>query len=399
MTIAGRFATARITNRSVRLGITTFFILRIWFFLLGALGVLFTPIHTEMRQFENPVYEEELNSTWFQRFFLSPNYRYDTAHYLEIARNGYASDEHNSAFAPLFPALIWILNQIFPSTLGSAVFVASLAAGIAFILFHHLIIEHSDEQNAWNTLLWLCVFPSSFILFLPYTESLFLALMLGFFLAIDRGKYCFAALLAALATLTRFTGVFLSLVLVWDAFEDLKLHRYKISTGKWFLKVAAATIPVITFFIFTTLQNIFYKTALPWDALSQGWNLHFGMPWDGIIGNARELIYNPFEIRHISVFFDLLFALFVPVMLIKSTNLVPTKWLVFFWVLYLSAIMKISDDSILTSTFRYTLPILPIYMVLSRIVKSKKAIFIGISISFLLQALIYSMVFMWLWII
>lgn len=399
MTIAGRLTTKYYVNNSIKFGLSTFFIMRIWFFTLGALGILLTPIHTEMRQFNNPIYDEELNSTWFQRLLLSPNYRYDTVHYLEIARYGYRSDEHNSAYAPLFPALIWVVNRFIPSTTGSAILVASLAALISFVLLHFLITEHSDEQNAAHTLLWLCVFPSSLILFLPYTESLFFALMLGFFLAVDQKKYWIASLLAILATLARFTGVFLSLVLIWDAYEDCKFQRYTISSGKWLAKAGFAITPVLTFILYSVFLNQYLSGASPWDALRTGWDLRLGWPWEGIIGNIRELINIPFKIRHISILFDFLFALLIPVMLFRSRNFVPVKWLVFFWLIYISAIVKISDDGILTSTFRYGLTIFPVYMVLGRITKSRKAMFIGLSFSLLIQAMVYSMVFMWVWII
>ena len=73
---------------------------------------------------------------------------------------------------------------------------------------------------AYRSAALLAIFPFAAVFSMAYAESLFLVLMLGAFLAAERGRAVPAGLLLALATLTRLQGVALIVPLAWILWEQ-----------------------------------------------------------------------------------------------------------------------------------------------------------------------------------
>src|SRR5262249_44707727 len=136
---------------------------------------------------------------------------YDARWYAGIATAGYRLLPQ-AAFFPLYPLLEHLTA---PMTLGHTLLAGMLisnAAGLAaLLLLRQLVEEDVSARAARHTLLILAFFPTTFYLVMAYTESLFLALSLGAFLALRRSRWLLAGCLITLATLTRLTGILLLL--------------------------------------------------------------------------------------------------------------------------------------------------------------------------------------------
>src|SRR5262249_15962599 len=122
---------------------------------------------------------------------------YDTVWYIKIAIQGYRHD-NSIVFPPLYPALIRAVtpfvgqNYVLPSLL-----VSYLGLFNAFFLLFKMIRREFDEDAlATRTLVILAAFPTAFFLMAGYTETLFLALTLGAFLAAFDKKWWLAGMLA-----------------------------------------------------------------------------------------------------------------------------------------------------------------------------------------------------------
>lgn len=147
-------------------------------------------------------------------------YRWDALRYVAVARNGYAAPPGSASLTvpPLFPASIAACRWLGASYEAAAFGAATLASLLAALAFHGLCRLDHDEAHATRALALLLLFPAGFFLHLPYSEALFLALACGGFLAARTGRYWLAALLAALAGLTRINGFLLAPALAVEAF-------------------------------------------------------------------------------------------------------------------------------------------------------------------------------------
>jgi hypothetical protein len=110
------------------------------------------------------------------------------------------------AFFPLYPMLIRGLSTIGLSP-GTAAITVSWAASIAAAVALHLLGTSLYGRRAgWALVAICCSAPMSVVLSMAYSESLFLALVAGMFVAAHRQVWWVAGLLGLGAALTRPTG-------------------------------------------------------------------------------------------------------------------------------------------------------------------------------------------------
>ena len=145
--------------------------------------------------------------------------RWDAAWYLDIVASGYpAGDDARTAFFPLYPLLVRGLSALAggsPAASLLAAYLVSLAALLgALVLLHRLTVLELGPSVARSTVLLLCVFPASLFLGAPYSESLFLLLAVGAFLAAREDRFALAGLAGAGAAATRSAGLLLLIPLL-----------------------------------------------------------------------------------------------------------------------------------------------------------------------------------------
>lgn len=140
--------------------------------------------------------------------------RWDASYYRAIATTGYPSqlpiDSHGAvtqnvwAFFPAFPFAARLLAAITGLSFETAGVVFNLAAGaVAALCLAELARIAADETTAlWTVVLW-SLFPTAFVLQVPYSEALYLALASGCLVALVKRRYGVAALLLFVAALTR----------------------------------------------------------------------------------------------------------------------------------------------------------------------------------------------------
>jgi hypothetical protein len=134
--------------------------------------------------------------------------QWDAGFYLAIARHGYGSTATDrAAFYPLYPWSMRILGWAIGSPLAAGVAISLMALLAALLMLHRLTELELGREAADTTILLVAFAPLSFFFSAVYTESLFLALTVGALLALRTDRWRIACALAALACLTRVTGV------------------------------------------------------------------------------------------------------------------------------------------------------------------------------------------------
>jgi hypothetical protein len=157
----------------------------------------------------------------FQALF-APLGDWDVAWYRWITEHGYdpaIGHGNTAAFFPLYPALWRLLTWLpMPMTLIGSLLSSCLFAA-ALCLLYRITAERYDVAFARRTVLYLAIFPLSFVFSLPYAESLFLLLALSAFALTWHERWWLGSAVAALAVLARPVGITLIPALAWRAYR------------------------------------------------------------------------------------------------------------------------------------------------------------------------------------
>jgi len=147
--------------------------------------------------------------------------RWDAVHHLNLAQRGYFEvPEADTIFYPLYAFLTRLAAGLLGGdTIVAGLAIACLATWAALTSLYRLTDCSLGPAAARWSILALAAFPTSFFLLAPFTESLFLALTLGAFLAAYRGRWWIAGAFGLLASLTRGPGMLSALALALIAWK------------------------------------------------------------------------------------------------------------------------------------------------------------------------------------
>lgn len=179
---------------------------------------------------------------WLFRWLALPLDRRDVAYFRDIVAEGYRLDNGTAQFHPLFSWLATPLHWLGMAPLLALIVVASLAALGLLLAFERLARLDYDQPTARYATLLLAFSPMAFVLFVPYTEGLFLLWAVLCLLWARQGRWWLAGLAGALATLTRQQGVFLLLPLAWELFAQAGYQPRRM-LGNWRSWPALGLIP------------------------------------------------------------------------------------------------------------------------------------------------------------
>jgi hypothetical protein len=235
---------------------------------------------------------------------FSPMAKWDTQHYLAIAYDGYVESyeglppvENRPAFFPLYPGVVHLLSGFgaSPGLILIVAYAVSLACFFgALALLHRLTVIELGERFAAPTLLLLSFFPTALFFGIPYSESMFLLLAVGAFLAARTGHWAFAGIVLALASATRVPGLLLVVPVAMLYLYGPRTDREReLHDGRWphyrlrpdFLWLALAPLGLIAFsaYLHFTLDN-----WMAWNDAQALFGRHTVDPLTGIWAGFRE---------------------------------------------------------------------------------------------------------------
>lgn len=161
--------------------------------------------------------------------------RKDANWYMVIALKGYdysPTGASRANFFPLYPVLLSILGRIAVALHAPAPYtlVGMLISWLAFagacVALYHLALMRFDRRVAVGAVVLLATFPFSFYYGAPYTESIYLVLGVGAFLAAERHQWWVAAALAMLASASRPPGLLIGACVALAYLLDWRRTRH-----------------------------------------------------------------------------------------------------------------------------------------------------------------------------
>jgi hypothetical protein len=194
--------------------------------------------------------------------------RWDSDWYLRIAESGYDWPSSTPAFFPLYPMLVGGLGRVLGGHYLLAGLAVSLAAAaIAFVLLHRLVLRRFGAGDAFRSVLYLALFPTSLFLGAVYAESLFLALAIGTFVLAEARRPGWASVTAGLALLTRPYGVALLpalAVFAWRSDDRRRgLALLAVPVGLFLLFPLALELTIGHGLAFVDAQRVWERSIAP----------------------------------------------------------------------------------------------------------------------------------------
>ena len=306
--------------------------------------------------------------------------RWDATHYLGLARDGYqASGDQlfSLVFFPLYPWLVRGVAWAVSDYLIAAFIVSGIASVATGLLLRQLVRCDQSNEVARNAVWFLFIFPTSFFLHVPYTESLFLAFTLGCFLAARKERWELAGLLGGAACLTRVNGVVLLPALATEI--GLLFWARRRIDWRW---VWLALVP-LGFLAYLWLNHkvtgdYFAFTKI----MKEHWYKKFASPWFGVHDVwLRALGANVNEGLN-----ELIAVVLISVCTVWSwMRLRPSYsvWITLNWLL-------INSTAFVLSVPRYTLTLFPVFILCAIVCTGRRFCFAMVSVWSLLYLALYT---------
>ena len=206
--------------------------------------------------------------------------------YLGIAKYGYTFDAEfpsRMGFFPFYPLLTRMFSVVFTDIRVAGVIVAHGCFIIAALLFNALInVDYRDQRINRAAVTFLMFSPVSFFFSHAYSESTFLMLSLGAFLAAIHRQWLIACLCGACLTATRNVGMLIALPLfveycrqTWDPAVGVRslLRPHILLLG---------LIPM-GFGMFMLYGHLKFDNPLAYLAATKVWGRQFVMPWHTLL--------------------------------------------------------------------------------------------------------------------
>jgi len=174
--------------------------------------------------------------------------RWDAVSHLNLARSGYFGVmTGHSVYYPLYPFLARVVTRVLGGDyVAGGLVVSTVAATATLACLYRLVEREYGLMAARWAVVALAVYPTALFLITPHTESLFLALTLGAFLAAYERRWWLAGWLGALASLTRGPGMLTPAALGWIAWRQWRTMT-RPRPIRWAAQVAVGLIlPVLS---------------------------------------------------------------------------------------------------------------------------------------------------------
>lgn len=279
--------------------------------------------------------------------YLDSLTNWDGGHFLGIAENGYKYS-FQYAFFPFYPELINLAaNGLRINFIFAALFLNLISLIIGIYFFIKLLHLDFEDDQVQKIILAILVFPTSFFLLVPYSESLFFCLTILTIYFGRKNKYILATLFGILVSATRLVGL-VTILALW-------LEIYQAKSKQKFLTI----LTPIGFLAYSYYLNLQTGNYLYFLEAEKYWHRNLVFPGVGLYQTFIQLLNQQF-VGDIFLLLEFLFVIMSIGLLIYFRNKIRSSYLVF---TVCSLLLFLTTDS-LVSSLRFLLVIFPIYIIL-----------------------------------
>ncbi|MBU6401329.1 MAG: hypothetical protein KGS61_13520 [Verrucomicrobia bacterium] len=141
---------------------------------------------------------------------------WDSAHYLSLSQFGYQRGSASCALYPLWPGAIHVASAAAGGRpVLAGLVLANVLSVIGLWLFYRLVERRWGATVSRDALILMLAFPGALFFSFPYSESLYLVILMLFFWGLESERWAWTAVGGALLPLARPLGVLVVLALGW----------------------------------------------------------------------------------------------------------------------------------------------------------------------------------------
>ncbi|WP_405999689.1 mannosyltransferase family protein [Streptomyces sp. NBC_00829] len=227
--------------------------------------------------------------------WLSRWEQWDWAHYQRIAQYGYFDpfpgidppSDNRVAFFPGFPLLLRAVHTLITDWAVAGLLISLVSGAVVVVALARIAgLGRPDSARAGRRATgFLLLSPAAVFLAAGYTESLFLAFALPAWLAAKHRNWPVAGVLAALATTTRISGLFLAAAITveWVLARDDRRGRRRWRSLPW------CALPAVPATVYTVYLHANTGDWTAWKhAQERGWYRDFHTPAEAFRNTWRN---------------------------------------------------------------------------------------------------------------
>lgn len=316
---------------------------------------------------------------------------FDSNYFKDIATSGYFDPARNRPeFPAFFPGYPLAMRAVAAGTsfgitntrlLIAGAMISAVASLVAAALLYRLVAESpllrpSDDVRRASRLacLFLLFWPTATFLSAAYSESMFLALALGSWWNALRGRWWWAGLLCAGASLTRVNGVFVMVALLVLLLVRVAHGRERFTVGKLAAVLLGASGAA------AYLGYLWWQTGDPmaWSTAQRiGWARDTVWPWTAFtntLGGIREAT-DPLRAAQWCIDIGAVVLLLVVLGYLLRHRVWPEATLTFLTV----AVLATSSNYL--SIMRNTLTVFPVLIVIGIVLSRRGGVPVGVLLS------------------
>jgi Gpi18-like mannosyltransferase len=305
--------------------------------------------------------------------FLNMFNHWDGPHYLYLAQYGYTNqgDPANFiVFFPFYPLLVRLVTFNFDYVSLSGMMVSNVASFVAVVYLFKLTKLDYNDSIAKKAVLFLCIFPTAYFLSAPFTEAVFVTLVIASLYYARQSNWALAGILGCLSALTRIGGLVMLPALLVEYYHQ-KGWNFKALDRK----IVFLFLPVAGFLIYLGINYVVMGDFFSFFTIQREHFYETFNPISGFIGAVNWPSHSVFSDNITIGYAQVIFAFFGFIMVGAAWKLkLRPSYQVYMLLIWMVTVAT----SFWISVPRYVLAMFPMFLVLA-FASNRKSVLIGVT--------------------
>ena len=317
---------------------------------------------------------------------------WDPGHYLRIAEVGYRPSGEDALFIvffPLFPLLVAGVGLVVRNIVIASLVVTTAASLAAGWLLYRLVRLDAPDDDARGSVVLLFAFPTAYALFVPFSESVFVASLVASVYAARTRHWWLAGLAGAAATATRIVGLALVPALLVEAFVA---QRREGTAGR---KLAAICLVPLGFASYLGINWAVHGDPLHFLMVQEDhWFQYAVAPWTPVIDALEGIASSNLDLEAFLVYPTRLIAIAF------ALGVLAFGWRSLTWTdrtFSAATMLMLLSASWLISLPRYLLAIYPLFTTMGKLGRNRTALWAVAGAAFTLQVFLFTRFAVGMW--